>query len=190
MCINLSIAITGLFVPFYKLAIMITKNYLITAVVGCLLFSCTSSKVNQNRLDQGAFPPAFGESNHILLIEKRTKGINHNGLNNYIAKSFRKNYSGKFEMASYDEIKNNPKYADKKLYRFILTDEVWNSRTTVTTVNSTGSRSTDYQYVYVMDFHLYDRQEEKEYPAMGVGSNVPAKAINRTSSVLDKKLKQ
>ena len=156
--------------------------------------SCTSSHINESRINQSAFPPQFGEPGQILLIEKRTSGINKGGMNNYIQKSFEKNYSGRFEMATADEIRNNPKYKNTKVYRYVLTDNVWTSGSKVVTTTTNPSRTTSsteiqYNYAYSLDFHLYDRAEEKNYPTLGVSSNVPAKAINRTSVLLNKKLK-
>ena len=162
-----------------------------------LMFSqtfCTSSHISESKINQSAFPAQFGAPGQILLIEKRTSGINAKGMNNYIRKSFQKNYSGAFEMVTPDEIKNDHKYKNTKVYRYVLTDNVWTSGSKVVTTTTNASRtasSTDiqYNYAYRLDFHLYDRVEEKNYPTLGVSSNVPAKAINRTSVILNKKLK-
>jgi hypothetical protein len=166
-----------------------------------LLISCTSSRLGSKKFNEQSIPSQFKCSECILLIVERDKG---NAINNYIKKSFGKNYSGKFEMATRQEIESNPKYQDSKIYRFILSDKTWTSGgttaiTTVTQTISTGpnnsnaslagiSSSTDFKYnnSYSMDFIIYDRLEEKNYPSIGVSSNVPAKAINRTSVLLNK----
>jgi hypothetical protein len=173
-------------------------NKLLSSILfAALIFSqifCTSSHINESRINQDAFPAHFGEPGQILLIEKRTSGINKGGMNNYIQKSFEKNYSGAFEMATADEIRNDPKYKNTKVYRYVLTDNVWTSGSKVVTTTTNPSRTTSsteiqYNYAYSLDFHLFDRAEEKNYPTLGVSSNVPAKAINRTSVLLNKKLK-
>jgi hypothetical protein len=151
----------------------------------CLLISCTSSHVNKSRINQSAFPPDFKNSKYILLIEKINRGINARGMNNYIRKSFQKHYSGKFEMADHNDILKDPKYQDKGIYRFILTDVVWSSTTTIM-----GPGQMDINQSYSLDFHLFDRLEVKNYPSLGVASGVPAKAINRTSVILNTKLNE
>src|SRR4030095_13154236 len=113
-----------------------------------------------------SFPDDFKDPNCILLIQKRTSGINHRGINKYIRKSFKKHYGGKFEMASAEEIQNNPKYEDKKIYRFILTDQTWIGGNKVVT-NMTSHSDIRYNYTYSMDFHLYARLMEKVYPQFG-----------------------
>jgi hypothetical protein len=107
-------------------------------------------------------------------------------------------------MATREQIESNPKYQDNKIYRFILSDQTWTSggttmTNTVTQTITTGpnnsnpslsgiTATTDFQYnqSYSMDFKIYDRLEEKNYPSIGASSNVPAKAINRTSVLLNK----
>lgn len=165
------------------------------------LISCTSSRLSSNKFNKESIPSEFKCSECILLIVERTKG---NAINNYIKKSFKKNYTGKFEMASREEIERNPKYKDNKIYRFILSDRTWTSGgttmvTKVTQTYTTGpnnsnasltgiTSTTEFQYdqSYSMDFKIYDRLEEKNYPSIGASSNVPAKAINRTSVLLNK----
>lgn len=87
-------------------------------------------------------------------------------------------------MATREEIESNPKYKDNKIYRFILSDRTWTSGgttmvTKVTQTYTTGSNNsnasltgitstTDFQYdqSYSMDFKIYDRLEEKNYPSI------------------------
>lgn len=164
------------------------KNLLsLTAILSIFLQSCISGHVSSRRLNQGAFPPEFNNPNHILLIQKRTTGINHKGMNKYLNKYFRKHYSGKYEMASKEEIMNSPKYQDRKIYRFVLSDDVWTSRSTITKMTSTGA-DIQYNNVYRIGYHLFDLLEDKNYPEMGVSSNVPAKAMKRAAMVLNKRL--
>jgi hypothetical protein len=152
-----------------------------------LFTACVSAHVNPKRIDQNAFPEGFSDPNCILLIQKRTSGINARGMNNYLKKSFRKHYTGKYEMASRDEIENNPKYQDKKIYRFVLSDEVWTNRSSTTTRSSTGV-SIQYNNSYRLDYRLYDREIDKSYPEIGVSSNVPAKAMKRVAATLNAQL--
>ena len=180
-----------------------TKNMKILLFPAILIFliSCTSSRMSSNKFNKESIPPQFKCAECILLIAERDKG---KAINNYIRNSFRKNYTGKFEMATQEEIESNPKYQDNKIYRFILSDRTWTSGGT-TMVNKvtqnyttgpnnsnpslTGTTSTTdfkYDYKYSMDFNIYDRFEEKGYPSIGASSNVPAKAINRTSVLLNK----
>ena len=162
----------------------------ISFILVCMLYllsACTSSHVNAKRINQAAFPASFNDPNCILLIQKRTSGINSRGMNNYLRKAFHKHYSGKFEMASLEEINKDPKYQDKKIYRFVLTDHVWTSSNTIRTTTSSGT-SFEYNNSYSLDYFIHDRIEDKTYPEMGVSSGVPAKAMNRVAVILDKQL--
>lgn len=133
-----------------------------------------------------AFPPEFSDTSCVLLLQKRTYGINARGMNNYLKRYFRKLYKGKFEMASLDDILKNPKYQDRKIYRFVLTDAVWSNNTTVTTSTSHGTMI-EYNNAYRLDYHLYDLLKDKHYPDLGVSSNVPAKAMKRSAVLLNKR---
>ena len=152
------------------------------------LASCISSHVNMKRLDQSAFPPDFNNPKYVLLLQKRTEGLNHGGMNRYLSKYFRKYYGGKWEMASIEDINANPKYKDKEVYRYILTDEVWRSNSTVTTTSSTGT-SIQYNNAYRLGYHLYDRKSEQALPDFGLDSNVPAKAMKKVANALGQRLK-
>lgn len=164
------------------------------AAIQLIISSCTSSHINSKRINNDAFPPDFKCKECVLLVLKRTGGINPRGMNNYIAKSFKKNYTGKFEMVTSEELEKNDKYKDKNIYRFIVSDEVrtgGNKSVTQTTSNGMVTGNTvQYNYTYTMDFRIYDRLLGKGYGSMGVTSNVPAKAINRTSVLLNKKLNE
>jgi hypothetical protein len=162
-------------------AMLLTCHLALLAFV----FGCTSSHLKESRVNEDAFPPGFGDSQYVLLIQKRTGGINPKGISNYLEKSFKKDYSGKFEMASETEIERDPRYQDKNIYRFTLI-YVMDSYTTQSFSNGRTVNHTAYRF----DMHLFDRLNNKSYPSLGVSSNVPAKAINRTSVLLNKRLKK
>jgi hypothetical protein len=104
---------------------MNAKLLLTLTVMLLIISSCTSSHINAKRVNQDAFPPEFNKCKECtLIVLKRTGGVNPRGINNYLAKSFRKHYKGKFEMATPEEVDTNPKYQDKNKYRFIVSDQV------------------------------------------------------------------
>lgn len=114
-------------------------------------------------------------------------------MNNYLSKSFKKYYSGKWEMASIEDIKIDPKYKNKEVYRYILIDDVRtsSSRTVTTERSGTASRTTiGYDNSYSLDYHLYDRIDDKAYPKLGIASGVPAKAMVKVANALDQHLKE
>lgn len=167
------------------------RLFFISPILLVVLASCVSGRVNFKKLDQNAFPPGFNDQSSVLLLQKRTSGINAKGMNRYLNKYFKKHYDGKFEMASIEEIINNPKYQDKQIYRYVLTDEVWSNnttvRTTTTTLGAAPASNTGFEYnnAYRIGYHLYDLLENKSYPDMGVSSNVPAKAMKKAAIVLN-----
>ncbi len=173
---------------------IITQKTLIFCLLLSLLAGCATSHINDRKLNSDAFPADFGKSEQILLVEKRTQGITKGQINRRVERSFKKSYSGKYEMASKEEIETNPKYADKNIYRYVVSDVVWasyNSSRTTTVKNGIPTQSTiNYQNAYRLDYHLHDRLTDKNYPDMGVSSNSFPKAIKRVSAVLDKKLRK
>src|SRR5215213_9455110 len=98
---------------------MLSKFFSVAALI-LMFFStaCTSSRMADSKIDEKSFPAEFGKPDQILLIQKRP--AKYKPINNYIEKSFRKTYTGKFEMATSEEISRNPKYQDKKIYRYLL----------------------------------------------------------------------
>lgn len=170
------------------------KRLLSTSWVFIVLFtSCVSGRVNFKKLDQEAFPSGFNDQNCVLLIQKRTRGISARGMNKHLNKYFTKHYTGKFEMASFEDIMHNPKYQDRKVYRYVLSDQVWRDNTTIrTTATTVGipSSNTGFEYrnAYSIGYHLYDLLEEKNYPDMGLSSNVPASAMKKAAIALNYQL--
>lgn len=172
------------------------RLFFMSPILFISLASCVSGHVNFKRIDQEAFPPGFNDQASVLILQKRTSGINARGMNKYLNKYFKKHYSGKFEMAAIEDILNNPKYQDRQIYRYVLTDEVWSDnttvRTTTTTMGGAPSSNTGFQYnnAYRIGYHLYDLLENKSYPDMGISSNVPASAMKKAAIVLDYQLKK
>lgn len=170
------------------------RLFFIAPILIMILGSCVSGHVNFKRIDQAAFPPGFNDKTSVLILQKRTSGINARGMNRYLNKYFKKHYSGKFEMATIADIISNPKYQDRQVYRYVLTDEVWSNnttiRTTTTTMGAAPASSTGFQYnnAYSIGYHLYDLLENKGYPDMGVSSNVPASAMKKAAIVLNYQL--
>lgn len=170
-------------VPFSQIRIYVYLFFLF------LVTSCASSHINERKIDKSAFPPEFGKPEQILLLEKRTRGITKGQINRRLERSFKKSYTGKFEMASKEEIESNPKYADTNIYRFVLSDMVWASYRSTRTTTSTHT-SIDYQNAYRLDYHFHDRVTNTNYSDIGVSSNSFPKAIKRVSAVVNKRLKK
>lgn len=155
------------------------------------LSSCASSHINDKRINDAAFPAGFKDKNKILLVEKWTTGLTKGTVNRRLEREMTKNYTGKFEMVTREEIETNPKYANKDVYRYVLSNQIWSSRSstltqTVTNAGVSGN-STQYNNAYRLDFHLKDRIENKDYPEIGVTSNSFPKAIKRIAPVLNKR---
>ena len=157
------------------------------------LAACSTSHVNPRRINKEAFPAAFNDTTTVLLIEKRTTGINSRGWNRFLKRAFRKRYTGKYELASIEEITNSPKYQDKKTYRYILTDAVKTTRRVdqvITNTQAGNVRSQETTMTYRLDYYLVDRLSDKSYSRVGVSSNVPAKSMKRISAVLNREYTQ
>lgn len=171
------------------------KNF-IPIVLGIYLLtflsSCATSHINDKRINDAAFPAGFKDKSKILLVEKWTTGLSKGTVNRRLEREMTKNYSGKFEMVTREEIETNPKYSNKDVYRYVLSNQIWSSRssTLTQTVTNAGVSGNSIQYnnAYRLDFHLKDRIENKDYPEIGVTSNSFPKAIKRIAPVLNKRL--
>jgi hypothetical protein len=156
-----------------------------TVFSSILLFSCASSKVTQNDIPANSIPQEFGNNKQILLIEKRTRGISKGTMNRGYEKTFTKYYTGKFELASREEIETSSKYKNKEIYRYVLRDYTQTGGTT--TLNGINGPGYSYQHSYNLTFHLYDRLNNKDFETIGSGST-PLKAASFTAKALDLKL--
>jgi hypothetical protein len=165
---------------------MISKMLITDSLISLFFISgFTLSNPSTSRVNEGSIPPEFGDPKYILLVQKREGGLNPKGMTNYLEKSFKKNYSGKFEMAVQEQINSDSKYQDKNLYRFAL---IWHITFTTRSVVTNGRR--EIKEVASFDFHLHDRLDDKAYPPLGVSSETPAKAMNRASDLLNEHLKK
>ena len=134
------------------------------------MFSCSPLKVaDSNLVDQA--PEGFNNPDMVLMIQKKTNGIGQKRQNKNIAFSFNKYYSGKYEMASSEEICANLKYADKKIYRYIFHEDIIEA--------PSGSVIN-----YSISYHLYDRATEKKIE-LNVNSNMRLEAIDIVAKKLN-----
>ena len=165
---------------------MISRTFLTDSLISFLFISgFTLSNPGASRVNEGSIPPEFGDPKYILLVQEREGGLNRKGMTNHLEKSFKKNYSGKFEMAVQEQINSDSKYQDKNLYRFAL---IWHITFTTKWVIIHDRR--ELKEVASFDFHLHDRLDDKAYPPLGVSSLVPVKAMNRASDLLNEHLKK
>ena len=159
---------------------------LVGLVITIVMAGCATSHINDKRINAAAFPPGVKDNSKILLVEKWTKGLTKGTVNRRIERSLSKHYTGKFEMATALEIAKDPKYANKDIYRYILSNQIWGSRSNTITSTPAGS-SIQYNYAYRLDFHFTDRIDNRDYPDIGVTSNSFTKAIKRIGPVLNKR---
>ena len=165
---------------------MISKMFITDSLISLLFISgFTLSNPGASRVNEGSIPPEFGDPKYILLVQKREGGINPKGMTNYLEKSFKKNYSGKFEMVVQEQINSDSNYQDKNLYRFAL---MWHITYTSRGVIINGRHET--REIASFDYHLHDRLDDKAYPPLGVSSETPLKAMNRASNLLNGHLKK
>ena len=129
-------------------------------------------------------PEGFNDTSKILLIQKRVSGMSKGKWNQYLEKSFKENYSGKFVMVTPDEIATDPKYSDSATYRFVLRDQTGGSHTTT----YGGRDGVKYENDYHIDYNIYDRIKKTTF-ALGIETSVPAKAMKEAAKDLDLYLK-
>jgi len=139
-----------------------------------LLLSCSSSKITNTSVTVEPAPDGFSNPNMVLLIQKKVTGIGHNKKNRNINYSFKKYYSGKFEMVSSEEICINTKYKDNKTYRYIFHDEI---------IEGPPGAALN----YTINYHLYDRITDKKIN-VDVECSLSAEANDAIAKKLNKYL--
>jgi hypothetical protein len=139
-----------------------------------------------------AFHADFNCTGCILLViknEKRQPPINYNKA---FEKNFKEDYSGEFEMVSWEDLDSIAKYQDKEIYRHVLYLTKQHQKTRTETQHTTNGITTkrDVVYTYAVDneYRIYHRKENKTYPELGHYTMV-SKAIKWIAEALEKKLK-
>ena len=168
------------------------QNTLQATIVKILIFvfiTCNVTNVKAQKINSDGIPPDFKCSGCILLIIKKDKGELPLNYNKYIEKNFKKDYSGEYEMVTWEDLDSNAKYQDKSIYKFVLSDQMQKDRTKTTLAKGfSGGRETSYTYSVGIKYQIYHREENKSYPNLGHFTN-SAKAIKEVAEALDKKLK-
>ena len=143
----------------------ITKIKLTVLAVACFFILGIAS--NTSKLTFGNsekwIPADFDPAQTILLVEDF--GVSAKAQRKMEAYMSEK-YPYKYEFVSLKTIQNNEgKYSDRKLYKYAL---VYSSHTTFSRDNQTGR---DGPTVTGFDYHFYDRELDKDYPATGKSSS-------------------
>jgi hypothetical protein len=160
----------------------------LTTLLFCVLLQATASA--QDSTKAASIPADYNNPKYILLIQKRTQGITKGRMNSYFEKTFTRNYSGRFELASWEEIQNDPKYQNTEVYRYVLRDKVdASTATTRTQYGAAGRSEFSYTNDYWMELYLHDRVSNQALPTVAQGSS-PAKAITSAAKRLNTGLKK
>jgi len=161
---------------------MKTQFYL-AIVLGLLLASCESARVPASWINENAFPPGIEDTSRILVLQKRTHGMNAKGMNNHLLRSFQKYYKGPVELATFEEIKSEAKFQDSTRYRFVVVDDAWGG-TTSTRVGTSFNYSSNYS----IDYRIYDIVTGKTHQRMGADATTPAKAQDKAAWILNRRI--
>ena len=167
-----------------KKYIMLSKSSFLICLFICLCFNFTT--LYAQKANEEAIPAEFKCPDCVLIILKKEKSDDPK-FNQNVEKGF-KNYSGKFEMVDSADLGTNSKYQDKKVYRFILKGYIYSMEyKNMVPRGQSGYRevTTTKRYLY---FQLYDRELNKEYPAIVTWGN-GLKTVEKTADALDKKYK-
>ena len=144
------------------------------------LFAFTSFEVNHS-FGNGSgkkdwIPEDFNPKNVTLLIEKHTWNERYN---NGMKEFLEKEYPWKYEVVTLDDLQDNTKYKDKKMYQFAL---LWSDMAS----RQMGDHVITY---HDLEGHFLDRSTDKEYPKSGYGLNRGQTSYKKIFSVLVKKFK-
>jgi hypothetical protein len=148
------------------------------------LTSCVAHKKDTVDTKDGlASLEKFDDSHTILLIDKITSGMYKNLYNKRRMGDCKQFYKGQVEAAVFEEVDKDPKYQDKKLYRYMLVD---------------GSVSHDWVYMYsngatktnthtITNYFLLDRLTGKQFDLNVAGPNpdrVFKKAVQKMNAYM------
>lgn len=138
-----------------------------------LLLSCTTTSITNSNISEQT-PEGFSNPNLVLLIQKKSHRFGLNRKQILIDNSFRKYYTGKYEIVSPEELCMNSKYKDKKTYRYIFHDEI---------IEAPAGSALN----YTINYHLYDRIIDKKI-TVNIDYNLPAEAPDAIAKKLNKYL--
>jgi hypothetical protein len=119
----------------------------------------------------------------VLLIDKLTTGIYHNLYNKRRMGDCKQFYKGHVEAVIFKDVDKDPKYEDKKIYRYMLVDGSVSSSWIYT--YSDGSSKTNTHKI--TNYFLLDRLTGKQFDLNVVGANpdrVFKKAVKKLNTYM------
>jgi len=129
---------------------------------------------HENLNHRNWIPEDFDPQKCTLLIEKHPLNEKYN---NGMIEYLQKEYPWKFEVATYEDIKNNSKYQDKKIYQFVVLWEDINVKNPYTTERSIIT-------YHDLEGHFWDRSTDKQYSESGYSLNRGMTAYKKIISEL------
>ena len=135
---------------------MTKSRKLLSVLLFFILFITVSSFKIAPSLCHQWLPADFNPNNGILLIQKHPFNKNQN---DRMVKFLKKKYPWRYEIATVEQIKQDEKYSDTRLYQFAI---LWTDF--LTPINASG-------YRHDVDGHFLDRSTGTVYPGSSLGYN-------------------
>lgn len=144
------------------------------------MFSCRGSYIASLAKDTDVIPGNLAPQKQILLVEHIGKNGDPDkprpGKTKKLKKVLKKYYHYRYEIASANDILNNPKYSDTSVYRFAIFNNISSATisgysTPVYANNTAGPSRTSSVNVSSIDFYFYDRMQKKNYSYSGYATS-------------------
>ncbi|TCI92143.1 hypothetical protein [Tenacibaculum sp. M341] len=142
---------------------------------GMIIQGVASGKTS---IEKGAIPPDFANTDHILLCMLDGK----KSVDKYMKKHVEKNYKGKYEFVTREDLKTKDKYSDKDTYRYIFESEKGYAQGQPGMGASTYSTGPGYN---VYKYGIWDRIKLETY-SNGVYSSYYGKLIKAYTVKMEK----
>jgi len=138
-----------------------------------LLSACIGQKARKHPeryLNSDAFPTDLKKDGYILLILKEESSpLVSKTQNKRVDQLMKEYYNRPYELVSSSDVKSNPKYADKNVYRYLLRQQDIDAVTTIER-NQSGAEINSMTFRH-RDIFIEDRLMNKEFPPAGLSGS-------------------
>ena len=145
-------------------------------ILSVFFLSCSGNNKISNNLVSGSIPGDIKDSRYVLLVQ-RTEGAGAGHVNNMAENQMKKYYKGRYEFIDAKDIMNNPKYADKSVYRYVVKENTGEGFAIITTHQGPPDASYGPSRIDYHDQIIYDRKEDKVLRATGLMAHNYAQGI-------------
>ena len=141
-----------------------------------LLFGCRGPRYAANNLMPGSIPPDITNPKYVLLVQQ-----DEHSRPKLLDKAMKKYYPSSYEIVTANQVKSDTKYGDVEKYRYLVVVR-YGSGGIITQTSGPGPSRVAYS-----DQIVFDRKENKEYPATNLMGHNQAQGMMLFSQAITRK---